>query len=72
MTHSWGGGQRPFGNFPKIHPFWLKEASLSLVNLVNLVCKTSETSNILCLSRIAKIVIIMMIVMIGNDSNPKG
>ena len=23
-----GGGQRPFGTFPKIHPFWRGEASL--------------------------------------------
>ena len=23
-----GGGQRPFGNFPKIHPFWRRQASL--------------------------------------------
>ena len=23
-----GGGQRPFGTFPKIHPFWSGEASL--------------------------------------------
>ena len=23
-----GGGQRPFGNFPKIHPFWYRQASL--------------------------------------------
>ena len=25
-----GGGQRPFGTFPKIHPFWSGDASLSL------------------------------------------
>ena len=25
-----GGGQRPFGTFPKIHPFWYPKASLSL------------------------------------------
>ena len=25
-----GRGQRPFGNFPKIHPFWQRQASLSL------------------------------------------
>ena len=24
-----GGGQRPFGSFPKIHPFWWGQASLS-------------------------------------------
>ena len=24
-----GGGQRPFGTFPKIHPFWKGSASLS-------------------------------------------
>ena len=24
-----GGGQRPFGTFPKIHPFWSGDASLS-------------------------------------------
>ena len=24
-----GGGQRPFGTFPKIHPFWSGEASLT-------------------------------------------
>ena len=24
-----GGGQRPFGNFPEIHPFWYKKASLN-------------------------------------------
>ena len=23
-----GGGQRPFGTLPKIHPFWKEEASL--------------------------------------------
>ena len=23
-----GGGQRPFGTFPKIHPFWKGNASL--------------------------------------------
>ena len=23
-----GGGQRPFGTFPKIHPFWRRSASL--------------------------------------------
>ena len=23
-----GGGQRPFGTFPKIHPFWKGDASL--------------------------------------------
>ena len=26
-----GGDQRPFGTFPKIHPFWRCEASLSLL-----------------------------------------
>ena len=26
---SGGGGQRPFGTFPKIHPFWKGKASLS-------------------------------------------
>ena len=25
---SGGGGQRPFGTFPKIHPFWKGKASL--------------------------------------------
>ena len=25
-----GGGQRPFGTFPKIHPFWSGEASLRM------------------------------------------
>ena len=25
----WGGGQRPFGTFPKIHPIWKRGASLS-------------------------------------------
>ena len=24
----WGGGQKPFGTFPKIHPFWKGKASL--------------------------------------------
>ena len=27
-----GGGQRPFGSFPKIHPKWSTQSSLSLVN----------------------------------------
>ena len=26
----WWGGQRPFGTFPKIHPFWMCQASLNL------------------------------------------
>ena len=25
-----GGGQRPFGNFPEIHPFWCGQASLRI------------------------------------------
>ena len=28
-----GGGQKPFGNFPKIHPFWQRQASLSVRSL---------------------------------------
>ena len=28
-----GGGQRPFGTFPKIHPFWYGEASLTLLHV---------------------------------------
>ena len=28
-----GGGQRPFGTFPKIHPFWYVQASLSLIGV---------------------------------------
>ena len=27
-----GGGQRPFGIFPKIHPFWLRHPSLMFIN----------------------------------------
>ena len=27
----WGGDQRPFGTFPKIHPFWEGQVSLSMV-----------------------------------------
>ena len=26
-----GGGQRPFGTFPKIHPFWNGDASLRMI-----------------------------------------
>ena len=26
-----GGGQRPFGTFPKIHPFWEGDATLSIL-----------------------------------------
>ena len=26
-----GGGQRPFGNFPEIHSFWRRQASLMLM-----------------------------------------
>ena len=30
FSEKWGGGgQRPFGTFPKIHPFWKGKASLS-------------------------------------------
>ena len=28
IFRKWGGGQRPFGTFPKIHPFWMCKASL--------------------------------------------
>ena len=28
-----GGGQRPFGTFPKIHPFWKGEASLNITTM---------------------------------------
>ena len=28
------GGQRPFGKFPKIHPFWCGQAFLSLVHVM--------------------------------------
>ena len=28
-----GGGQRPFGTFPKIHPFWEGDASLRIITI---------------------------------------
>ena len=28
-----GGGQRPFGTFPKIHPFWRRRLSLSMISM---------------------------------------
>ena len=31
-----GGGQRPFGTFPKIHPFWHGHASLSFQKIFGL------------------------------------
>ena len=31
---SGGGGQRPFGTIPKIHPFWKGKASLSEILLI--------------------------------------
>ena len=32
----WGGGQRPFGTFPKIHPFWWRHPSLSTILIISL------------------------------------
>ena len=30
IFRKWGGGQRPFGTFPKIHQFWRRHPSLTL------------------------------------------
>ena len=32
-----GGGQRPFGTFPKIHPFWWGHPSLSTSDALHIV-----------------------------------
>ena len=42
-----GGGQRPFGTFPKIHPFWKGQASLTLndVSGVGVETTTDSSSN---------------------------
>ena len=35
IFRKWGGGdQRPFGTFPKIHPFWRCEASLISIHFI--------------------------------------
>ena len=38
-----GGGQRPFGTFPKIHPFWMCKASLRSVSNMNSLPKLKPT-----------------------------
>ena len=34
----------PFGNFPKIHPFWQRQASLGLEMLANLTKDATNSS----------------------------
>ena len=41
-----GGGQRPFGTFPKIHPFWRRRLSLRLAS-TRINFKDSKLSKIL-------------------------
>ena len=43
-----GGGQRPFGTFPKIHPFWRGDASLmmSVITLHKCFSNDSQVSKV--------------------------
>ena len=44
IFRKWGGGQRPVGTFPKIHPFWSCQASLKLGSVTN-CCITAYSKN---------------------------
>ena len=39
LSENEGGGQRPFGTFPKIHPFWMGSASLRKI-AIHTFCRT--------------------------------
>ena len=38
-----GGDQRPFGTFPKIHPFWKRRPSLTnIFDIIKAIMKTED------------------------------
>ena len=47
-----GGGKRPFGTFPKIHPFWSSEASLSLNQSQTEINQSKKNCRLVALHRL--------------------